>query len=289
MHGHSSQQGFSKGTERPNTIGLEARQLDVLLNHLDAPPAHKPGFTRTFARWPFRRTALRVTVYHPGGSQVVLKLACRNLSRGGVGLLHTSYLHPGSGCTVELPNESGAVDRIEGVVCRCAHRRGTLHEVGVRFSREVDIARYVRREADYTPAIESVSPERLTGSVLCIDPLDADVELIRGSLRDTRMSLRHVHTGAEALAEDAGSFSVLIIERSLPDMFALEVLRAMRAAKVTTPALLLSRQGWGPGEVTDRRAAWAQKPVDPGLLLRIIAELQAPDAGNTDQPRRSAA
>ncbi len=289
MHGqHTNDAGRGKGTERPNTINLEARNLDVLLNHLDAPPANKPAFTRTFARWPFRRTALRVTIVHPGGSEVVLKLACRNLSRGGVGLLHTSYLHPGSACIVELPNESGSVDRVDGVVCRCAHRRGTLHEVGVKFTREVDVARYVRRELDYTPAIENVEAEQLGGSILCIDPLDADVEHIRASLRDTRMSLRHVCTGAEAIAENANAFTVLIIERSLPDMFGLEVLKTLRAAKVTTPALMLSRQGWGPGEVADRRAAWAQKPVEPALLLRIIAELSALSTA-TDQPRRSAA
>jgi CheY-like chemotaxis protein len=287
MEGHPKQPGFVKGTERPNTVGLEARQLDVLLNHLDAPPEQTQQFNRTFARWPFRRTAVRVTIFHPGGSLVVLKLACRNLSRGGVGLLHNSYIHPGSRCVVELPNQAGKVDRVDGVVCRCIHRRGTLHEIGVRFNREVDVARYVRREADYTPAIESVNPEQLTGSVLCVDPLDADVEQIRGSLRDTRMSLRHVHTGAEALAEDPRAFTVYIIERSLPDMFGLDVLRSFREAGVNTPVLMLSRQGWGPGEVSDKCAAWAQKPVEPGLLLRILAELQALGGSNQSEPRRS--
>jgi hypothetical protein len=289
---HPNDSGRLKGTERPNTINLEARHLDVLLNHLDAPPEIKPAYTRTFARWPFRRTALRVTIFHPGGSEVVLKLACRNLSRGGVGLLHTAYLHPGSACTVELPNESGSIDRVDGAICRCVHRRGTLHEIGVKFNREVDVARYVRREMDYTPAIECVDPGQLSGSILCVDPLDADVEHVRAALRDTRLSLRHVRTGAEALAENANAFSVLIIERSLPDMFGLEVLKSMRASKVTTPALMVSRQGWGPGEVTDRRAAWAQQPVEPGLLLRIIAELGTLSGGaETARPqgRRSVA
>ena len=103
----------AKSTERPNTIGMEAHHLDVLLNHLDTPADNKANTNRTYARWPFRRTAIKVNIFHPGGSEVSLKLACRNLSRGGVGVLHTAYIHPGSTCTVELPNETGSCDRID--------------------------------------------------------------------------------------------------------------------------------------------------------------------------------
>jgi CheY-like chemotaxis protein len=276
----------AKGTERPNTLGLESRHLDVLLNHLDSPEGEAKGNSkRSFARWPFRRTAIKITIFHPGGSEVSLRLACRNLSRGGVGVLHTSFLHPGSSCLIELPNTDGSIDRIDGFIARCMHRRGTLHEVGIRFKREVDVSKYVRREADYTPALEHVDPGKLSGSVLCVDPMDVDVELVRAAIRDTHMSLRHVRTGAEANGEDLRKFSVIICERSLPDMFGLDLLRSIREAKIMTPMLMVSRQGWGPGEVTDRLSAWAQKPVDPALMLRIIAELHLSEG----QPRQRGA
>jgi CheY-like chemotaxis protein len=260
----------------------------VLLNHLDTPEAEaKANSRRSFARWPFRRTAIKITIFHPGGSEVSLRLACRNLSRGGVGVLHTSFLHPGSACLVELPNENGSVDRIEGMVARCMHRRGTLHEVGIKFKRQIDVSRFVRREADYTPALENVEPSKLTGAVLCVDPMDVDVDLVRAAIRDTSLSLRHVRNGAEALAEDLTKFTIIICERSLPDVFGLELIRTIRASKIMTPVLMVSRQGWGPGEVTDRLSAWAQKPVDPALMLRIIAELHLSE--EMPQHRRGAA
>jgi len=263
-----------KGAERPNTIGLEAPKLDLLLNHLDAPEVEQPAKAkRHFARWPFRRIALNITIIHPGGSQVSLKLACRNLSCGGVGVLHTSFLHAGSKCIVELPSETGSVDRIEGVVSRCMHRRGTLHEIGIRFTRGIDLSRYVRRDADYVPALEKVDATKLVGSILCIDPSDADVELVRAVLGETQLSLRQVRTATEAIAEDTRSFSLIICERQLPDMHGLNLVQKLRAANVITPVFMVSRQGWGPGEVTDRLSAWARKPVEPGLMLRIIAEL----------------
>src|SRR5262245_25079873 len=115
-----------KLNERPNTLGLQPRSLDALLDHLDDPEDPKAVARREFVRWPFRRTTIHISIFHPGGSMVSLKLACRNLSRGGLALLHNAYVHPGSPCRVELPTLSGVFDRVEGVIQRCAHRRGTL-------------------------------------------------------------------------------------------------------------------------------------------------------------------
>src|ERR1051325_1102529 len=107
--------------ERPNTIGLQTKPLEALLEFLDHPEDAKNVARRQFSRWPFRQATIRVTISHPGGSTVVLKLACRNISRGGIGLLHTSFVHPGSSCRVELPNINGGMDRIDAGIQRWLH------------------------------------------------------------------------------------------------------------------------------------------------------------------------
>ncbi len=153
--------------ERPNTIGIPARQLETLLDHLDQPEDAKDTVRRQFSRWPFRQATINVTITHPGGSSVTLRLACRNLSKGGVGLLHSSFVHPGSLCKIELPNLSGTRDRVDGVIQRCTHRRGTLHELGVRFRQPIDLTRYVLRDqAARSPSLEKVYADNHAGTEL---------------------------------------------------------------------------------------------------------------------------
>src|SRR4051812_35298741 len=163
-------------SERPNTLGMPSKKLDALLELLDGVTPDEVTIRRKFSRWPFRQTTIPITITHPGGSVVNLRLACRNISCGGVGLLHTSFIHPGSVCVVELPNSKGLHDKLPGVVQRCSHRRGTLHELGIKFARSIELANYVPGQAG-VHSFERVDAHDLTGTALYVDPSDTDLEL----------------------------------------------------------------------------------------------------------------
>lgn len=81
-------------SDRKNTLGLSAFDLEVLLNQMDEADAMRKGKSkRTFSRWPFRHPSIAVDMQHPGGSTVSLRLPSRNISRQGVSLLHNAFVY----------------------------------------------------------------------------------------------------------------------------------------------------------------------------------------------------
>jgi CheY-like chemotaxis protein len=268
-----------QSVERPNTIGLPSNRLSALLDLLDQPSDGAGAVNRHFSRWPFRQVTIHVQVTHPGGNTVSLRLACRNLSRGGIGLLHTSYIHPGSLCNVELPTLSGQRDRVEGVAQRCSHRRGTLHEIGIRFRKSIDLSRYVfRDQSAWVPSVEHVDHGKLAGTLLCVEPSESDLDEFRAAIRDTSLRLRHVGTGAQALAQPFAELCAVIANVHLPDMSGMELLAKIRSAGARLPVILLGeghRNASRPN-VDDPAALALPKHVAPEVILRAIAEWLPP-------------
>lgn len=58
----------------------------------------------------------------------------RNISRGGMSFLHGQMMHIGQACTVDLATNDGNWLSVDGVVVRCRHIRGMIHEIGLKFN-----------------------------------------------------------------------------------------------------------------------------------------------------------
>ena len=71
-------------------------------------------------------------------------MACRNLSQRGIGLLHRSYVHLGTTCSVLLPHPRKGEQEYRGTVVRCLHLSGMVHEIGIRFNgkERLDVEEY---------------------------------------------------------------------------------------------------------------------------------------------------
>ena len=69
------------------------------------------------------------------------RVCARNLSAGGFSCIHGGYLHPGSECQVVLPRrEGGDPVAVNGTIVHCRHVEGSYHEVGIRFTEEIEPA-----------------------------------------------------------------------------------------------------------------------------------------------------
>lgn len=79
----------------------------------------------------------------------------RNISRGGIGLIHGMFLHAGTGVVVMLRTRDGACVAISGLVRWCNHLHGRLHEVGVQFEQPIDLDRFL----DVKPPSEEPAQE----------------------------------------------------------------------------------------------------------------------------------
>ncbi|GJM18691.1 MAG: hypothetical protein DHS20C14_09040 [Phycisphaeraceae bacterium] len=271
---------------RANTINATERDLVRLFDTFAAEGTAQGGSVhRLHARWPFARTSVNATIIHPGGSANELSFACRNLSRTGIGLLHSAFVHPGSRMSVKLPRPDGSVATIHGVVARCEHRHGVIHEVGIRFDEEIALPEYIPPDIfDGWLTFESVQPEKLSGSVLHVEPAPMDRKILGHFLRETDITMRQVEAGAEALGSAASGCDLIVCATTLPDMEGTEFVRQLRAAGNATPVILVGPEVRGSersGAIECGADGYIRAPFEKDELLLGVAEFLLAEATMT--------
>lgn len=284
----SGQNGKSSGPARagrPNTINLEQRALDDLLNELDDSPGNtEASKRRDFIRWPFRQTSVSMRVVQGRGIETELEVACRNLSCGGASVLHSSFLHTGSRVTLRLPVADGGVELAEGTICRCNHVRGVVHEIGIRFTRSVEVRRFLPSSTQtHHFSLERVDPEKLQGTVVHLDDSPMDRRLVQHYMRGTQVRLRQTDDGEEAIRWITESCDLAMIDVDLgPERpSGLSVVKRLREGSCPVPIVLLTADS-GARLIADpalRVEASLVKPVTQDVVLRAIAEFILLGAG----------
>lgn len=282
-HHPSSGQRSGRPTTRSNTIGVSEGDLAHLIRTFEEGGQAEDGsVNRVHARWPFAQASLKATLVHPGGSKITLSFACRNLSRTGIGLLHNTYVHPGSRIEIQVPRVDGRIETLAGEVARCAHRQGVIHEIGVRFDDEIPLPEYVRPDIfEGWLTFESVDPSKVEGSILHADPSKMDRKIVTHYLRDSNASLRQVESGADVLGSISSGCDLIVAEARLPDMTGAELTIALRNAGHNTPVLIV-----GPDLDAKSRSmmtasgvdGYLHKPFKAEQFLRGIAEFLVAEA-----------
>jgi CheY-like chemotaxis protein len=273
---------------RANSLGIEQRQLDALLNELDAADGPRPENShRQHVRRSFRKLAIPMRIRHRHGADADLTVACRNISRSGISVLHSSFLYPGTACAVTLPRCDGRTMQVTGMVVRCAHRRGIVHEIGISFDRPIDTKELLvfGLFADWF-SMEVVDPSELVGSVLYIDDSPADRRLFRHHLRNTYLTVTTADDAQSGIELSPNGHSVIVCDYDL-DGGAAHLVAALRSRDVQTPVIMIT------GDTASATPRWharvnAQaylaKPVGQKLLLRAIAEFLQPEHLGKGQP-----
>ena len=263
-------------TGRANTLGLHADQLEGLLEEMDE-TSGDGSVRREHVRWPFRRETIHVRAQHPGGVDTVIKVACRNLSRGGMSLVHSSFMHPGTRCTIALPHPTKKHTIVAGVVMRCTHRRGNIHEIGIRFDRPINIREYL----DLDPfgdsfSLERVDPTSLIGCLLHVESSELDQRIVQHFLRETQLRIRSASDIEEGVKIAMEGVDIIICGHKLGDgECGDQFVTRIRASGVPTPVVMAVTDT---GAVSHERMAEIQadgflaKPFDQSKLLRAIGE-----------------
>jgi CheY-like chemotaxis protein len=264
---------------RPNTVNLEQRALDELLDELDERSgASEASKRRDFVRWPFRQTSIGLRITQAGGITSTLEVACRNLSCGGASVLHSSYLHVGTRVAIQMPKPNGAPMEIEGTICRCQHVRGVVHEIGVKFQKKIEVRDYLRSDGQTNHfSLERVDPDLLQGTVVQLDDSPMDRRLIQHYLRGTQLRLRQTDNADEAVRWIQEGCDLALIDMDLgpgkPDGMAAVV--RLRDAMCACPVILLTSEigsNFAGNVGTNRVEAFLAKPLTQELILRSIAE-----------------
>lgn len=280
----------TKSTSRNNTLNLSPDRLHALMDELDA-MSDRPNARRVHSRLGFRQQAIDVEVIQPSGGSVGFCVACRNISRGGMSVLHSAYMHLGTKCRVKLEHLRDGPQWIDAQVVQCRHVTGRAHDVGLKFSQEIDISHFVKIDPlDAHYSLERIDPDKLEGRVLLITASDIDRKLIEVYLSETSLRMVHVAEYGQAEKELQQPFNLVLIDFDRDPVEAARALHDMRTRGLPMPVVAIS----GDKSESTRQiirdskvSALIVKPVDKLTLLRALAEfiVLGRQIDNTTQPQ----
>jgi CheY-like chemotaxis protein len=262
---------------RPNSLGIHQKQLESLLDRVDGArdDAQAPR-RRRFVRWPFRQETLLMRISHPGGSVAAVKVACRNLSHGGVSILHSAFLYPGSRCAITVPHPAKGDLSVAGEVVRCNHLHRMIHEVGIRFDELVDAREFIPADLrDGKFAIEVLEPGDIFGHILVADAQAIDLRLIEHFLSSTRAAVSVTTSADEAADLASHGCDLAIIGLGLPGAPLDDAVGSIRrAAGHELPVIaVVDRSHSMDAQLRRARVnALLVKPLTEPALLRALGE-----------------
>ena len=264
-----------------NSVRLDQSQLNRYLDERESAKGSEKAPARAFVRLPFRITTVELKLTHPGQSEATMQVACHNLSAGGLGVLHSAYIYPGTKCVIRLPNVDGRKIDVPGTVVRCQHAAGVVHDVGIRFNTPIEARDFVKLDpfADGF-VLEKVDPEQLKGTVLFIGESALDQSVVRHFLRQTHVTLVLASTREEANARVMEGVDLILCDHDRAAGDAAEIVVGLREAGVPAPIIMLTADtGKETREalVRAKANAFISKPLKQDMLFRAMAEFMVVD------------
>ncbi len=266
---------------RENSLRLGERELKKLAGMLEDGSTHNSK-QREHVRWRFCEVHAGLVVDHPGGTRQTLVVATRNLSRRGIGLLHSAYMYPGTKAEVIFAAGDGEPVRVTGHITRCAHVTGRVHEIGVCFDEEISIRDVLgldpMREAY---SLEQVDPAALHGRVLVVMGSEFEQRMIVKMLEETNLDLR-VAGDLGAVCEKAREGCDLILcDTTLQSgESGVDLLAELRSSGCDAPVIIVG-VGADPSALDDLRMAGANgylgKPLQASRVLQAVGEFLIAD------------
>lgn len=257
---------------RPNTLNMRGRALDAMLDLIDTD--ERPRMDRSFVRWPFRRESIEIKLLQSGGT-TVFRVATRNLSRGGMSVLHNHFIHPQTRCEVLLPLPGGGATTARGRVIRCTHLGGVVHEAGIRFDAPVD----ARDIADVDPLDNVFSyaqppVQMLSGMCYYFGDAEGDGARLKSLLEGTELRLAAFGSIDPSLAMVTG-VDLVILATDLPGVSPKSGVGLIRDSGFAGPIALIAPDRLPRTRLAvlaARSSAIIVKPLERTTLLLGLAE-----------------
>ena len=259
-----------------NTLRLSSSELKRIIDQIEAESVNDQTPEREFVRWAYRVEAVQLVIEHSSGNKVTLPVATRNISRGGISILHSAYIHAKTSCEIILKVPGGKQLIIPGNVMRCNHITGRVHEIGIKFKVQVSMKDLLGLDPlNEAYSLERVDPSRLHGSVLIVTASDLDRELMLSYLDTTNLMVNTADSVENAIARAQKGCDIVLSDYHLNDNTAPQLIDALREAGCDMPVVVLTsdssetaldaiRESDASGVLT--------KPTTKGKLLQALAE-----------------
>ncbi|NNF43495.1 MAG: response regulator [Phycisphaerales bacterium] len=259
-------------------LALTAAELAELYERLDTAP-DAASSRRSDERIEYRVNDIPVCVEHPQGGESRFLMYGRNLSRGGLSVLHGGYVHPGSIVRVVLRmrDENGIV--VFGIVRHCRLIRGSCHELGIQFRDEVDLddlAGWGESSSGEVANAGGAASRRLDGRLLLAESFEPERVLLTEQLGRLGFEVVSVATpGATLDAVQQREIDLVLCGLSVLTDGCLRTITRMREMAFDGTILLLTADD-DPQVIAQGRLAGATATVSrPIALDLLVAQLRS--------------
>ncbi|GAB5496689.1 MAG: hypothetical protein Phyf2KO_17690 [Phycisphaerales bacterium] len=273
-----NQTNNTSNSVRLNTIGLGPTEVEELLERMSL-TSRSSGVDefRAFMRWPLQGVTAEFELEENGSYRGSLNLATRNISNSGISLLHSAFFYPGSRCRVTLPlrEDPKVTVSLLGVIMRCIHVEGVVHEIGIKFDTVIDSSRFVSKLMTSQGRPEIAKPKNLSGRVLHIDSSAVDRKLIEYFLSLSKIQLVAADTIEKARSLVQEPFDLILCELVMPDGDGTSLIQWMRDQCISTPVAIHSATP--ANQVRDKIdhlevQGFLPKPIDRTTLITAMTE-----------------
>lgn len=246
----------------------QARESDELLTRLlegldRAETEFRGGCRRAHRRFKYRAGRLQLTLFTERGSETLSAIG-RNVSGGGVSILVGRFVYAGQRCTVRLVTVRGEWHTVNARVVRCRYIEGTagLHEVGLRFDRDLHVAMFHRAATPIHLLVVHEDPLLVPLLDTIIDGFDVRFS----SARDREAAI---------LAATATAPSITLIDLDATTLDGLELVKDLRNQYFFRPIVVVSashRPFARDAALEAGASEFLAKPLDRS---RVIATLES--------------
>ncbi len=264
-----------------NTLRIGIRELHALLDKIERERPTSKHPSREFVRWQFRVVRADLTIEHTSGSKVTLPVATRNISRGGISILHSSFIYPGSSCHITASFEEGGVLDMNGTVQRCDHLGGKVHEIGIKFDQEISTKELLGLDPmQEAYSLECIDPAGLHGTVLLISGEDLDQQLLTKLLVDTSLTISVADSPESAVSRAQKGCELILTDFQVGEHSAIDILFSLRCEGIDVPVLVMTSESSQTIRDEMRMAGASglvSKPFTRDRLLQALAEFLLAD------------
>lgn len=259
-----------------NTLRLGQRELHRLLEMYEQDEVAKDNPDREFVRWSYRVEAVNLVIEHSSGHKITLPVATRNISRGGISILHSAYMHVDTPCEIILKIPGGKNQHITGKIMRCSHIQGRVHEIGIKFDDQISTKDLLGLDPlNEAYSLERVEPSRLHGSILIVTASDLDRELLLTFLETTNLAINTADSVETGVTRAQKGCDLVVSDYHLGPETGADLVLALREAGADMPVVILTsdKSEKALDSIRDAEAAGIlSKPTTKERLLQALAE-----------------
>lgn len=259
-----------------NTLRLSSSELKSIIDKIEADSAGHTNLEREFVRWAYQVEAVQLVIEHGTGNRVTLPVATRNISRGGISILHSAFIHSTTPCEILLKVPGGKPAVVPGVVKRCNHITGRVHEIGIKFKSQVSLKDLLGLDPlNEAYSLERVDPSRLHGSVLIVTSSDMDRELMLTYLDSTNLMINTADSVETGVSRAQKGCDLIVCDYHIGENTAAELISALSEANCDVPVVVLTSDHTDAGLSAIRysnASGVLTKPTTRDRLMQALAE-----------------